>query len=123
MATLKVQQEIENDLFRVILTIDKTDLSESDRKLIQKFGEPKINVGGAYGSGGDSFTLPDEFVRIVTDFCPYVKEFDSTTAPFNSNTTVRVESFRTGVTTKWTGAITTLRTNVDTFTKQVLVQI
>lgn len=45
---LKITRTIDNDIWKIIFSIDPLKFSESDKRLISKFGEPEINVGGVF---------------------------------------------------------------------------
>ncbi len=91
------------------------DWSEADKQLMQRFGEPIINVGGAF-SGGTSptveFTLPDSSRRIMTE-SPFTARFDSRDdAAAETMATI----WRDEVRDRIVDAVTTLRAAEDTFT-------
>lgn len=113
MTKFRTYRTIENDVWKVTFINDS--MSEADRDLMEKFGEPEINLGGTYGSSPNQFTLPDKYAKIRSDF-PYTAEFDANDTPFDTNTGTKVSSYETGVITKITDALTTLRTNSDSFT-------
>lgn len=115
MALIRVFQVIENDIWKLTFKNDIVQLSEADKKLMRNFGEPEINVGGTYLSGEDEFTLPDKYVKIVSDL-PYTAEFDSRDEPFDTSTQTKVEGYRAAIITKITDALTDLREQEDTFT-------
>ena len=115
MAILRVFQSIENDVWKLTFVNDPLELSETDKKLMQKFGEPEIDMGGSFGSGGDAFTLPHNYARIRSDF-PFTQIFDSTATPFNTDTQTKVLAYRDAIVTSFTTALTTLRETTDTFT-------
>lgn len=115
MALLRVFQSIENDLWQLTFVNDPNELSDTDKRLMQKFGEPEIQMGGSFLSGGDAFTMPMKTARIRTDF-PISITFDATAAPFNTDTQTKVIGYRDAIVTEFTTALTTLRTIPDTFT-------
>ena len=122
-ALLKVTRDIENEVWKLTFSIDPLKLSESDKDLVAKFGEPSINVGGVFLSGGnDTFTLPDKYVRVRTDL-PFTQTFDSTTAPFNTNTLVKAQAFQDTFVDRYTTAFVELRAKADTFTGEYLFNI
>jgi hypothetical protein len=45
---LKITRSIDNDIWKIIFSIDPLKFSEGDKQLISKFGEPEINVGGVF---------------------------------------------------------------------------
>lgn len=116
MATLRVYQKIENDVWKLTFVNDPAELSDTDRKKMKQFGEPTIEVGGIYLEGEDEeFTIPTKTVRIRTDF-PFTQEFDSLSEPFDTDTQTKVEGYRDAIVSRFTTAFTTLRAIPDTFT-------
>jgi len=122
-ALLKVTRDIENEVWKLTFSIDSLKLSESDKNLMAKFGEPSINVGGVFLSGGnDSYTLPDRYVRVRTDL-PFTQSFDSTTSPFNLNTLVKAQAFQDTFVARYTAAFVELRSKADAFTGEYLFNV
>ena len=122
-AILKINRQIVNDVWKLLFTVDTTKLSETDKDLIRKFGEPEINIGGTFlADTGNAYTLPAKYVKILSGL-PLTQEFDSTMAPFDTATQTKVEAFQTAFITLYTGAFTTLRENTDTFTGETLVNV
>ena len=116
MAKLRTFKSIENDIYVVRFEHDLTALSNSDKELMQKFGEPEIDLGGTFlASTANEYTLPTEYVKVRSDF-PIRKEFDSRSAPFDTNTLTKVNAYKDEIQTRFTSAFTTLRANSDTFT-------
>ena len=118
MAQLRVFQSIKNNRWTLLFKNETDILSDSDKALIAKFGEPQINVGGTYlGSTANTFTLPDDYVKLFSGF-PYTRVFDASTTPFSTNTQTKVEGYRDAIVAAVTAALTTLRNNTDTFTSE-----
>lgn len=123
MAKLRIFKSIENDVYKVQFVNDPLALGETDKQLMQKFGEPEINMGGVFMQGGpNEFTFPDEFVKIRSDF-PLIKSFDSTVIPFNINTTIKIDAYIADISSLWSNAFVDLRAMPDTFTKEQIVEI
>jgi len=116
MAKLRTHKSIENEIYVVIFENDLTALSNADKELMQKFGEPEIDLGGTFLAGGaNEFSLPAELVKVRSDF-PIRKEFDSRSAPFNTNTLTKVNGYKDEIQTRFASAFTTLRSKTDGFT-------
>ena len=98
-----------------IVTVVTDDWSEADKQLMQRFGEPVINVGGAF-SGGTSptveFTLPDSSQRIMTA-SPFTARFDSRD---NAAAETMAVIWRDEIRDRIVDAVTALRATEDTFT-------
>jgi len=125
MAILSGVKIINNTVWEVTISIQAGSLSQSDSQLISKFGEPVINTGFTYTNSGLSYTLPNNYVRVVSDL-PFVQQFDSSTAPFNqgfTNTQTQVNAFITNFETVYAAAFATLRSNVDTWSGQFLFTV
>lgn len=120
MAVLKVKQKVEDTLY--VYQFDLEDISQADALLIDKYGEPNINLGGSFTTDSVTWTLPDEYIKLPSGF-PVVKKMDASVAPFSTNTANRLATYRTTLTTRVTAAFTTLRANSDTFTSQFLTNI
>ncbi len=116
MAILRVYQTIENDVWKLTFVNDPDHLSDTDRKLMQKFGEPEIQIGGVYLDGDpNEFTLPEKTARIRRDF-PLTVTFDSLSEPFDTATQIKVEAYRDDIVDRFTDALVALRATPDTFT-------
>lgn len=123
MALLRIFQKIENDVWTLTFVNDPVELSENDKSLMQRFGEPEIEVGGTYLTGDpNEFTLPTEQVKIRSDF-PFTAEFDSKGAPFDTATQIKVLAYRDDIVSRFTDALTTLRAMTDTFTGEQVYNI
>jgi hypothetical protein len=122
-ALLQVTRGINNDVWQITFTLDSANLSESDKQLIAKFGEPTINVGGTFLiNTADTYSLPDQYIRVRTDL-PFTQTFDATTSPFNTNTQVKAQAFQDAFVANYTAAFVTLRATPDTFTGQYLFNV
>lgn len=116
MAILRVYQKIENDVYKLTFVNDPIELSDTDKKLMQRFGEPEIEMGGVYLDGdADEFTIPTVKAKIRSDF-PYTAEFDSKSSPFDENTEIKVLAYRDDIKDRFTAALIALRETTDTFT-------
>lgn len=122
-ALLKIKRTIENDIWKINFSVDVLSLSENDKDLMRKFGEPQINIGGTYlAETLNEYTLPDKYIRVRSDL-PYTQEFDSKSPDFESNTQIKAVAFQDAFTEAYEIAFIDLRTNADTFTGEYLVNI
>lgn len=75
---IRVFRDMFNSVYRIV--IDTEDWSEGDVELMERYGEPEVNVGGTveYTHGGDrkSKDFGNEFARVMGGF-PYTRGFDS----------------------------------------------
>lgn len=116
MAILRVYQSIDADVWKLTFVNDPLHLSDTDRKKMNQFGEPEIQMGGVFLENTDNeFTLPEKTARIRSDF-PFTQEFDSSAAPFDEATQTKVEGYRDAIVAAFTTAIEDLRDIPDTFT-------
>lgn len=122
MAKLRVVQTLDNNTRSFLFINETAALSQGDRELIAKFGEPEINLGGTFTTDSVDWTLPDSFVKIVSGL-PVRKDVDISVAPFATNTTNRLATYRTTITSRFTAALTTLRANNDSFTNEYVTQV
>ena len=65
---------LDSNVYRAALHTE--DWSQRDVQLMERLGEPEINLGGAFYDGAAMFELPDTFVRIKSE-SPMVQGFDS----------------------------------------------
>lgn len=118
MAKLRTFKEIQNSVYVLQFVHDIEALSNSDKELMQKFGEPEINLGGTFlESTANEYILPDEYVKIRSGF-PVRKEFDSRSSPFDTNTLIKVNAYKDEIQLRFSTAFTDLRANTDTFTSE-----
>jgi hypothetical protein len=119
---LQVTRSIENDIWSMTFSVDRDKISQTDTQLISKFGEPTINVGGTFGSTPNQFTLPAQYIGIVSEL-PYTRTFDSNSAPFNVNTQLKAQAYQDAIVASYTSALGTLRAQADTFTGEYLFNL
>jgi hypothetical protein len=123
-ALLKIKRTIENDVFRINFSLDLLTLSEADKELIRKFGEPSLNIGGVYLEDTENeYTLPDKYLRVRTDL-PYTQEFDAKSNELGFvSSKAQAMAFEESFVVKFEDAFTALRSNTDTFTGERIVNI
>jgi hypothetical protein len=123
-ALLKIKRTLDNDIFRINFALDITALSEADKELIRKFGEPQINIGGVYlEDTPDEFTLADKFIRVRSDL-PYTQEFDAKSNPLGAvSSQAQALNFQSEFVDRYQIAFTDLRDNPDTFTGEFIENI
>lgn len=67
MANLRTFKSIVNAVYRVIFQVDQASISQTDRELIAKFGEPEIAVGGTFFGGATATaTVSSGVVTAIT---------------------------------------------------------
>ncbi len=116
MALIRAIQHIDNTVWSLTFINDVNYLSEGDKKAMQKFGEPEIDLGGTFLEGSaNEYTLPAKFAKLRADF-PFTQSFDSRDPDFETATQTKVDAYRDEIITRITDALTTLRAIPDTFT-------
>jgi hypothetical protein len=120
---LKITRVIDNHIWKMTFVLDTQKLSESDKALMLKFGEPTINVGGTYLAATlDEYILPAKFIRVVSDL-PYVQAFDSKSTAFSTATQVKAQAFQNAFIFNYTAAFTALRAQNDSFSGEFIFNI
>ena len=123
MALIRVFQDIDNDVWSLTFVNDQNYLSQADKKAMQQFGEPEIDLGGTFLAETDNeFTLPAKKAKIRSDF-PYTQTFDSRDEAFTENTSTKVLAYRDEIITRVTDALTALREESDSFTGEHVYNI
>lgn len=122
-ALLKIKRSIENDVWKINFSLDVASLSENDKDLIRKFGEPQINIGGTFlAESINEYVLPDKYVRVRSDL-PFTQEFDSKSPDFETNVQIKAVAFQDNFVGLYEDAFVTLRDTEDAFTGEYLVNI
>jgi hypothetical protein len=127
MATLlRIKRSIENDVWKIVFSLDLAALSESDKELMRKFGEPTINAGGTFVDptvpSAFNFTLPDKIILVRTEM-PYTQTFDSKSPDFLVATQAKALVYENTFITRYQQAFTTLRSLTDTFSGERVVTL
>jgi hypothetical protein len=122
-AQLKIKRSISNDIWAITFSLDIEKLSEADKELMRKFGEPTINAGGVIlQNTPNEYTFPDKFIKVRADL-PFTQEFDSKAGFFATNTKVKAEGYQNHFIEAYTEAFEELRSNADTFTGEYIENI
>lgn len=122
MAKFRIFKSIDNNVYKAEFVNDMTGFSEADKLLIQKFGEPEINMGGTFLTGtSNEYTLPDSYARIRSDF-PQTIEMDAKAAPFDTETLTKVNAYVDGIVEKLSTTMSAFRAAhpSDTYTGEVV---
>jgi len=85
---IRTIKKIENDVFQVIKSTE--DFSEADVQLMEKYGEPEVDLGGTFTASPD-FTFPTRLEKIKTE-SPFTQTFDSRDLDAVEVTTLTVEA-------------------------------
>jgi hypothetical protein len=125
MAKFRVFQSISNNEHVLLLTVDNKTISSNDRDLIDKFGEPEINVGGEIYADDTTtllVTLPDSYIKVVSGL-PHKIVVDVTVAPWSTDTTNKLDSYRKRLQERIVAAMTALRATGDSYTNEFITQV
>ena len=102
------EKTVLDNKFKVILrTIDDAD----DQKAISSFGEPSVDVGGAF-TGPPAFSLPTASKKVNTGF-PFTQIFDG---DLDAAAESQAVVWATEVSTRIGTEMTTVRAKTDSFT-------
>lgn len=117
---IRIFSKLEGGIYQI--TIKTEDWSENDKLLMQRFGEPTIELGGAFTSDTVpylEFTLAAGSARIMSE-SPFTARFD-----YRDNTDAedRANLWKTEVTSRITDAVAELRANEDAFTKEEVITV
>ena len=103
---------LENGVYRV--SVKTEDWSEGDRQLMQRFGEPYIDIGGRiyFEDGYQYFDADNKLQRIRSD-SPFFSGFDIRDY---DDAMLRADAWYEAIVNRLIDAVTLLRNNVDGFT-------
>jgi hypothetical protein len=130
-ALLKIKRTIDNDVWKLNFALDASSLSEHDKELIRKFGEPQIDIGCTLLSGTpNELIIPSKWIRVRSDL-PFTQEFDakSLDIPPNNHADAQAAAneqalaFQTFFVDAYSEAFTTLRQTEDSFTGEYVSNI
>lgn len=110
---IRIQKYIADDKFFIEVTTE--DFSQDDLNLMQKFGEPQIDVGGLYGvvdTDTSTWILADRYISLRQDFQPFIFFFDGRSY---DDAAARATAIAAMVTTNIQTALTTLRALPDSY--------
>lgn len=125
MAKFRVHQSLENNENVMLIVVDQSTISSTDRDLIVKFGEPEINVGGVIKADDTTttlLTLPDEYIKVISGL-PHKIIINTEVEPWDTDTDNKLTSYRKRLQERIVAAITTLRASADNYTNEFITQI
>lgn len=95
-----------------------TSGTEQELALVEKFGEPTVNIGGSF-TGPPSFSEPDSFKKIFNGFPrSFSKDADGDVLAKE-----KVVEWSDELVDRLTDAITDLRGQTDDFSKETIVTV
>lgn len=109
---------------KYFVEIRTEDFSDGDLTLMQKFGEPEVNVGGLYGSETgptSTWIAPDRYVRVRQGFQPFSAFFDGRN--YGSESDDRANALLSTITTRIQAAMTTLRALQDSYSSETITNV
>lgn len=104
-----------NDVYAI--SVNTEDWSEGDRKLMEKYGQPQIDLGGTFGTGPGEFELPNRLVNILSD-SPFTQSFDARDYPATAED--MADTWAAEIATRIQSAVTALRANVDGYSRETV---
>lgn len=114
---LRTFKSIVDDVYKVSMYTQ--EWSEGDKLLMQRFGEPEINVGGTIPMSPSSYELDDAYKRIMSE-SPFAISFD---LDDYDDAEDRANAWQVEIATRISAAVTALRAETDTFTGETVVAI
>ena len=95
-----------------------TVVNDTEKELIDKFGEPTVNVGGSF-TGPPAFTEPNSYRKIVHGF-PWTFKKDGDA---DEEAQDKVEVWKEEMEDRLTSEITTLKAKTDDFSGESAVTV
>jgi hypothetical protein len=115
---IRTFKKLEAGVYRV--SIYTEDWSELDRKLMAKFAEPEIDLGGEFaGAPSVAFDLDNDLVRVMTE-SPFTAAFD---IDDYADAYDRAELWAATIATRIASAVATLRLNADGYTSESVTEV
>jgi len=106
-----------NDVYRI--SIYTEDWSEGDNELMQKYGEPQIDLGGTFTGTTPNFTLNNVLKNIKSE-SPFGQGFDIRDSEYAKD---RANAWAAELAVRINDAVDTLRENTDSYTKETVVTV
>lgn len=106
-----------NDVYSISAYTE--DWSEGDRALMEKYGEPQIDLGGTFGTGPTEFELPNRLASILSN-SPFTQSFDARDYSTTPDAEERADIWAAAVADRLTASVTTLRTNSDGYSRETV---
>lgn len=130
---IRVYKRLIDGVFHVLVNTE--DWSENDRRLMLKYGEPEINLGGRFvcvpNSGEESTSsdshdeiaavIDDVYVRIMTE-SPYKEKFDSRDYGSVHNAKLLSQEWISEIEDRIINAVAALRSNDDSFSTEEIME-
>ena len=116
MAKIRTFKTLDDAVYQVRIVVE--DVSEGDNELIEKYGEPDVDLGGSF-TGPPAFTLTSRLVTIVSE-SPHIQRFDSRD---DVNAEDKANVWADEVELRIQNAFTTLRGNVDGFSGEEVITV
>ena len=129
---LRIFMGMEDSVYRIV--IDAEDWSQGDIELMERFGEPDVDVGGTItysdvsSSGSESSEdvktkdFGNEYVRVLHGF-PYARGFDSRDYGSVDSAVSAGTAWKDLVVSRFRNVIAALRANVDPISTEEVVNL
>jgi len=117
---LRTFKTINNGIYQIVINVE--DISQNDQLLMQKYGEPTVDLGGTFTPEvpAPEFTLPSKVVSIMAGNYVLRQSFDSRDTGYAQ---ANADAWSEELNTRITDAVEAMRQNVDTFTTEEIVSI
>lgn len=114
---IRVFYSLDNNVYRV--SIRTEDWSQHDVKLMEKYGEPEIDVGGSFYDGVLTFDIDNDYRKIKSE-SPFAQGFD---ARDYADAEDRAELWGTSIRARITSALVALRQLEDAYSREEVTTV
>lgn len=111
---------LENKVYRAVVHTE--DWSERDIQLMEKYGEPEIDVGGTFGAYALAFTLANDLRKIHSE-SPFSQGFDTRDFDSAEDAEDRVNTWADEIRERISAAVATLRQLNDEYGREEVLTI
>lgn len=119
----KLTNSIVDKVWSVLFTNIPSQLTNNDREIMRKYGEPLVNVGGVFLSGTENeFSFPNEYRKIRNEF-PFKREFDTRDPDFEDNVLTKIGAYSDAILFRITTELDTLRAKTDNFSGETVIHV
>ena len=121
---IRIFRDMDDAVYRILVATE--DWSQGDVELMERFGEPEVDVGGEihydHESEARSKTFGSEFVRVLHGF-PYSRGFDSRDYGSYDEAVAVGIAWKDKVVQRLQAAVTELRTKAETLPTEEVTEI
>lgn len=114
---IRTYKKLEDGVY--VVTVVTEQWSEADKALMTKYAEPSVNAGGMFADEYTDFTLPDSYVKVMTE-SPFTVRIDGRDY---EDAEARALLWKDTMVDRITAAVGELRALADTFTGEEVVTV